>query len=105
MSVVTTVVIISSEYGDELDKNLAKLNSYIEEHGRLGTPFAPTKDGGAGSKNPERNIMIGGFNYLNRSQFAEFFKSLKMHDTVLVMAPDQGDSYDIVPSETELEIK
>lgn len=105
MSVVTTVVIISSEYGEELDKNLSKLNSWIEENHTLGNPLKPTEDPGAGSKYPERRIMIGGFNYLNRSEFAEFFKSLKMHDTVLIMAPDQGDSYDIVPSETQLEIK
>tara|TARA_R100000951_G_scaffold115132_2_gene122225 strand:+ start:11336 stop:11731 length:396 start_codon:yes stop_codon:yes gene_type:complete len=101
MSHVSTVTIISGGYGEEETENIKKLNAWVEENGRLGNPLSamPDTHSTGGSKYPQRNFFIGGFNYLDHSGFIDMFRSLDWTNSLLVIGyEDSENGYIVVPS-------
>lgn len=105
MSHVTTVTIISHDYRN-FDKAVEKLNAYLlDRYNGRGGMFKPlNSEDSAGTKYPQRKIIWGGFNYLYTSEFVDLFKSLNLEDTILILAPEDGEFYSIFSSRTEVKV-
>lgn len=105
MSFVYTVVIQMMDYKEREEAALAKLNDYVVREKHAGNLFS-FLDGSksAGTKSPERSLIWGGFNYLNKEEFISLFKSLQLENALLTISTP-GDSYVIIPSNTEIEAR
>lgn len=105
MSVVTTVTIISHDY-DAFEKAIEKLNAYIcERYDNSNVNFKLLDRGvSAGTKYPQREMVWGGFNYLDHKEFVSLFKSLDLDDTIMIFAPEESGEYQIFSSKTDVRI-
>lgn len=92
MSYVLTVVIQMEVYLHEEEMALKSLNKWLAENNHLGGEFKFLDSGqSAGTKCPDVRVVWGGFNYLDTAKFIEFFKSLKIRNSLLtVKSPDEG---------------
>lgn len=98
MSYVTTVTIVTRQYGKDLEKFIEKLNDWVRKNDHAGGLFElQDRTKSAGTKIPHNDVLLAGFNYLNREEFKEFFKSLKTSDTILIMWSEE-EIYQIIPS-------
>ena len=97
MSLVTTVTIITSEYGPSLDSHIYKINKEFPD--RLINPFKQIElsKQAAGSRYPQRRFIIAGINYLDQESFVNFVKNLEMDNTILILA-NEDDPYQIYTS-------
>lgn len=99
MSYVYTVVIQMGGSHREQKDAVERLNEYLKEKNHLGGAFELIDSGkSAGTKFPERNLIWGGFNYLNQPEFIELFKSLKLDNSLLTIAHPEYELYTVVPS-------
>lgn len=101
MSVVTTITIISDGYGDEEKANLKVLNDWITERYSERVIFRKIEGSeySAGTKYPQRNLYWGGFNYLNKSEFIDVFRSIDWEYSVMIIGYEDSErGYTVVPS-------
>jgi hypothetical protein len=106
MSYVLSVIIQMDAYKDEEEKALESLNGWLKENDHLGGEFKFLNGNeSAGTKHPEISVLWGGFNYLQTDEFIEFFKSLKLRDSLLtIKSPDEGP-YVVVRSDEHTRVK
>lgn len=91
MSYVYSVVVISKELDKKKKQGLLDgLNTYMEEGGQLGVPFAfvDTREWTAGKKSYEHDLLVGAVNFLQEEKLIKAFEKIELDEPAIMIITD-----------------